>query len=260
MIQDESGPRRCTVRRVAKALHEAVWPGSLALGALFLNGCADTRHQIVVSVPEQRMLVLDQGHPVAVYPVSTSKFGLGDRPGTGQTPLGELEIAEKIGDGFPPGTVLKSRRRTGEVVSVDAPGRDAIVTRILWLRGREAGNQGAHGRFIYIHGTPEERNIGRPVSYGCVRMRSRDVVRLYGLVGRGARVYIRDQPVKVAASPLLAGGASLALLGPPPSTRRETAAAYEPPPDPSAAAAAGPLIVPPGSETFTEPPRPSPAR
>ena len=156
-----------------------------AWAVLLLSGCADTRHQIVVSVPEQRLILLDKGVPVAVYPVSTSKFGTGDRGGTGETPLGSLEIAEKIGGGAPPGAVLKSRRRTGEIVAVDAPGRDAIVTRILWLRGREAGNENAYGRYIYIHGTPEERNIGRPVSYGCVRMRSRDVVELYDAVGDG---------------------------------------------------------------------------
>jgi lipoprotein-anchoring transpeptidase ErfK/SrfK len=73
---------------------------------------------------------------------------------------------------------------------VDAPGRDPIVTRILWLEGLEPQNQRAYDRYIYIHGTPEERNIGRPVSYGCVRMRSQDVIDLYERVGVGARVQI----------------------------------------------------------------------
>lgn len=218
-----------------------------AWAALFLGGCADTRHQIVISVPEQRLVLLDQGVPVAVYPVSTSKFGTGDRGGTGETPLGSLEIADKIGGDAPSGAVLKSRRRTGEVVAVDAPGRDAIVTRILWLRGREAGNENAYGRYIYIHGTPEERNIGRPVSYGCVRMRSRDVVKLYDAVGKGAQVYIRDVPLARAAGPLLAHGATLALLGPPPSRALATERSYR---EPVVGSPPGPAVIPPGGETF----------
>ena len=177
--------------------------------AFLLAGCADTAHQVVISIPEQRMVVLNQGMPLAIYPVSTSKFGLGDVPGRGYTPLGEMEIARKIGDGAPLGAVMKSRELTGEIVAVDAPGRDPIVTRILWLRGLETGNRNAFDRLIYIHGTPEERNIGRPVSYGCVRMRSRDVVALYDTVGEGARVYIRDEPLVDAARPLLANGASV---------------------------------------------------
>lgn len=155
----------------------------------------DTRHHVVVSVPEQRMAVLDEGAIVATYPVSTSKFALSDAPGSRGTPLGELEVAQKIGSSAPVGAVFKSRRRTGEVIAPDAPGRDPIVTRILWLRGREPQNANAFGRNIYIHGTPEERNIGRPASYGCVRMRSSDVIQLYDIVGSGARVSIVNAPL-----------------------------------------------------------------
>ena len=72
----------------------------------------------------------------------------------------------------------------------NSPGRDPIVSRILWLRGRDRGNRNAYSRTIYIHGTAEEHTIGRPVSYGCVRMRSRDVIDLYSTVGVGARVEI----------------------------------------------------------------------
>ena len=258
---------RAAFRSLAARLAPAAVAAFLSL---LLGGCADTRHQIVISVPEQRMLLLDKGQPMAVFPVSTSKFGtgdragtnqtplvdgvlefgIGDRAGTGQTPLGNLEIAAKIGDGAPIGAVLKSRRRTGEIVAVDAPGRDAIVTRILWLRGRESRNERAYDRFIYIHGTPEERNIGKPVSYGCVRMRSRDVVQLYDIVGAGARVFISDDACARAAAPLLAPGASLALLGPPPSTPLATARAYVPP-TPTLGSSQGPVVVPPGGETFT---------
>jgi len=169
----------------------------LIAAAIVLTSCMtpDTRHRVIVSVPQQRLAVLDNGVLLATYPVSTSKFTLGDAPGSRGTPLGEMEIAEKIGGSAPSGAVFKDRRRTGEVVAPDAPGRDPIVTRILWLRGLEAQNRNAFSRDIYIHGTPEERNIGQPASYGCVRMTSRDIITLYDIVGEGARVSIVDAPL-----------------------------------------------------------------
>jgi lipoprotein-anchoring transpeptidase ErfK/SrfK len=172
--------------------------------ALFLSSCVapDTQHHIVISTREQKLALLDQGNLMAIYPVSTSKFGLGDFLRSNRTPLGELEVADKIGDGAPLGAVFKDRRRTGEVIAVDAPGRDPIVTRILWLRGREPQNTNAYARTIYIHGTPEERNIGRPASYGCIRMRSSDIVQLYDIVGRGAQVSIIDLPLAAAVPAL----------------------------------------------------------
>ena len=142
------------------------------------------------------MALLEDGAPLATYPVSTSKFGLGDIPGSSGTPLGALEVAQKIGGGAPSGAVFKDRRQTGEIVPPDAPGRDPIVTRILWLRGEEPQNALAHSRYIYIHGTPEERNIGLPVSYGCIRMRSRDVIELFEIVGTGAQVVIENAPLE----------------------------------------------------------------
>ena len=171
--------------------------------ALFLTSCAtqkDVQHRVVISVKDQKLAVLDRETLVAIYPVSTSKYGVGDWPRSYRTPLGELEVAQKIGDGLPPGTVLKNRRRTGEIVGANAPGRDPIVTRIIWLRGRELQNANAFQRDIYIHGTPEERNIGFPVSYGCVRMRSVDVIKLYDTLGRGARVSIVDVPLGTVVS------------------------------------------------------------
>jgi lipoprotein-anchoring transpeptidase ErfK/SrfK len=180
--------------------------------AIIITSCAaprDIEHHIVVSVHDQKLALLEKGTLVATYPISTSKFGLGDRPGSFGTPLGELEIANKIGDGAPAGTVFKDRRRTGEIVGVNAPGRDPIVTRIIWLRGREAQNTNAFRRDIYIHGTPEERNIGRPASYGCIRMRSADIINLYGAVGTGAEVSIIQSPL-VAVIPELTSGTTMA--------------------------------------------------
>ena len=182
----------------------------LLLVTLFLASCAapDTQHHIVISTRDQKLAVLDRGNLLATYPVSTSKFGLGDRPGSRFTPLGQLQIAEKIGDNAPPGAVFKDRRRTGEIVLANSLGRDPIVTRILWLRGRESQNANAFGRDIYIHGTPEERLIGRPASYGCIRMRSTDVVQLYNIVGVGAAVTIVDEPL-VSAVPGMVSGHSM---------------------------------------------------
>jgi len=175
------------------------------LVTVFLGSCAapDARHQIVISAREQKLALLDRGNLMAIYPVSTSKFGLGDRPGSYWTPLGKFEIAKKIGDNAPPGAVFKDRRRTGEIVAPDSPGRDPIVTRILWLSGREAQNANAFTRNIYIHGTPEERNIGLPVSYGCIRMRSSDIISLYQIVGWGAEVTIIDAPLAWAIPTLV---------------------------------------------------------
>jgi len=180
---------------------------------IFITSCVapDTRHQIVISARDQKLAILDRGNVMAIYPVSTSKFGLGDWQRSSYTPLGTLEIAKKIGDNAPPGAVFKDRRRTGEIVFPDSPGRDPIVTRILWLRGLEPQNANAFSRYIYIHGTPEERLIGTPASYGCIRMRSRDIINLYDTVGVGAEVTIVNTPL-VQAVPSLAHTAANSTL------------------------------------------------
>ena len=190
------------------AIHPSQWIAILI--PILLASCAapDTQHQIVISTRDQKLAILDRGNLMATYPVSTSKFGLGDRPGSRSTPLGQLQIAEKIGDSAPPGTVFKDRRRTGEIVLANSPGRDPIVTRILWLRGLEAHNANAFARDIYIHGTPEEWRIGSPASYGCVRMRSSDVIQLYNTVGIGAAVTIVDASL-ISAVPGLVSGHSM---------------------------------------------------
>jgi hypothetical protein len=158
--------------------------------ALFLSNCSTSKQVLKVSVKDQKMALYDQGQLVRVYGVSTSKFGCGDSRGSCHTPVGKLKVAKKIGDGMPPGMVFKSRRPTGEVLRPDAPGRDPIVTRILWLSGAENKNRNTFGRTIYIHGTPEERNIGHPASYGCIRMRSMDIIDLYSRVPVGTTVKV----------------------------------------------------------------------
>lgn len=147
---------------------------------------------VVVSVPDQTLALVNDGVVVARYPVSTSKFGVGDGAGSFATPLGTMKIASKIGANAPLGAVFKNRSVTGEILRPNAPGRDPIVTRILWLRGLEKQNVHAFARKIYIHGTPEERLIGRPASYGCIRMRSRDVTMLFGAVNVGTQIEVAN--------------------------------------------------------------------
>ena len=159
-------------------------------GSTALAAETNARIEIIVSVRQQRMLVLYEKRVLAIYPVSTSKFGTGDNPGRYCTPLGILSVREKIGDGAPLGAVFKSRRRTGEVLPPNARGRDPIVTRILWLDGEEPANRNSFARCIYIHGTPQEKAIGRPASYGCIRMRSLDVAKLYEVIACGTLVRI----------------------------------------------------------------------
>src|SRR6478609_7001867 len=158
------------------------WGGSAAVAALSAD--------MIVSVPDQVLALVDRGKLIARYSISTSKFGTGDSATSYRTPLGTLFVSAKIGDRLPLGAVIKNRIPTGEMVGVDAPGRDAIVSRVIWLRGMETQNQKARDRCIYIHGTPEERRIGNPTSFGCVRMRSRDIIDLYDRVHIGTHVLI----------------------------------------------------------------------
>src|SRR5437868_9047898 len=150
----------------------------------------DTSSQLIVSVRDQTLMLVQNGGKVATYPVSTSMFGLGDSWGRMTTPLGYLAVEKKIGDNVPVGAVFHNRRLTGEILQPNAPGRDPVITRIIWLRGLESQNAHAFQRCIYIHGTPEEKKIGRPASYGCIRMKSRDVAELYEQVPLGAIVQI----------------------------------------------------------------------
>jgi hypothetical protein len=135
-------------------------------------------------------MLIENGQIAATYQVSTSKYGLGDGWGSLATPLGLLQVAQKIGDRAPMGAVFHNRRWTGEVLHPNTPGRDPVMTRIIWLRGLEAANSHAFQRCIYIHGTNEEKLIGKPASFGCIRMRSTDVFALYNQIPLGTPVEI----------------------------------------------------------------------
>jgi lipoprotein-anchoring transpeptidase ErfK/SrfK len=155
--------------------------------------------RIEISIARQTLRLLDGDRLVREYSVSTGKAGPGEKMDSGCTPRGRHVIAEKIGEGAVPGTVFVGRRPTGEIWSPELrrqhPGRDWILTRILWLSGTEPGfNQGGdvdtRGRYIYIHGAPEDVAMGVPGSAGCIRMRNADVIDLFDRVDAGTEVVI----------------------------------------------------------------------
>ncbi len=155
-----------------------------------IPGAAPAEMEILVSVADQQLALVAGGEVLKKYVISTSRYGVGDSYNSYRTPLGRLRVCSKLGGGLPEGAVFKHRQPTGEILQVNAAGRDPIVTRILWLEGTEGQNANARERGIYIHGTPVEKQLGRPVSYGCIRMRSRDVVDLYASVPVGVSVTI----------------------------------------------------------------------
>ncbi len=191
---------------------------ALAIGRSFADEIAPQPLEVLVSVAEQRLVVLREGGVIGKYRISTSKFGLGDSFGSYKTPLGHLRVCDKVGDSLASGTVLKHREATAEVLPVNAAGRDPIVTRIIWLEGLDEQNRNAKARGIYIHGTPEEKRIGAPVSWGCIRMRSSDVIELFNEVPRGTpvniipaklpklRKYVPPPPVIIASNAPVAAG------------------------------------------------------
>ena len=158
--------------------------------------------QIEISIAEQRLLLRDDaGAVIAQYPVSTALKGAGEQKNSYRTPRGRHVVRAKIGAGAPIGSVFKGRRATGETwtpaLGEQYPGRDFILTRILWLSGCEPGhnrlgNVDSMQRYIYIHGTPDSEPMGAPHSHGCVRMRNADVVALFDAVPVGTPVVITD--------------------------------------------------------------------
>ncbi|MCE9518537.1 MAG: L,D-transpeptidase family protein [Verrucomicrobia bacterium] len=190
------------IKLAALRFVSAVGMGTIVLGLCQCKSTQTAGAQVVVSVKEQKLAVYDSsGKQEQKYPVSTSKFGINDKPGTYGTPIGMHEVVAKIGQGARVGAVFKNRRQTGEVIKPGTPGRDPIVSRIMWLRGMESQNKNAYGRCIYIHGTADEADIGRAVSYGCIRMKSRDVVDLFNMLPIGARVYITPASLPAVVSP-----------------------------------------------------------
>lgn len=156
--------------------------------------------RIEISIPEQSLkLLADDGRELKRYSVSTSRNGAGEMEGSFCTPRGEHVIRAKIGAGQPLNTVFRGRRPTGEIWTPELgerfPGRDWILTRILWLSGREVGKNrlgkmDTMRRYIYIHGSPDSVPMGKPGSIGCIRVRNHDIVDLFDRVTAGTAVRI----------------------------------------------------------------------
>lgn len=186
--------------------------------------------QIVVSVADQKLAVVVDGKVYRDYPISTSRYGEGDNWGSWRTPTGLLQIAGKIGATAPSGAVFSRRQVTGEVLPANAPGRDPIVSRIIWLRGLEDANRNAYKRCIYIHGTPQEAFLGRKASFGCIRMRSTDVIQVFNWVNVGTPVAIMEQPLRSAVKQAGKEVTLLAQNSPLPSRNEPAVARNVPPP------------------------------
>lgn len=155
--------------------------------------------RIEISIPEQSLALFDGGRELARYAVSTSQNGAGEQRGSFCTPRGEHIVRAKIGAGHPVNAVFVGRRPTGEIwtpgLAERFPGRDWILTRILWLSGCEVGRNrlgdvDTMRRYIYIHGAPDIVPMGKPASIGCIRMRNREVMELFESAGPGTAVKI----------------------------------------------------------------------
>jgi hypothetical protein len=158
---------------------------------------APTKFILVVHISRQKLSVFEDGKFVKIFSCSTSRFGIGQIEGSNRTPLGLHRIAEKIGAGEPAGTVFNSRLVVGHTSQPEFA--DAkITTRILWLEGLEPGfNQGgnvdSHHRYIYIHGTADQKSIGQPASRGCVHLADADLIPLFDLLPSGTLVWIQER-------------------------------------------------------------------
>lgn len=157
--------------------------------------------RIAISIPSQELDLWDENQNVIrKYRISSALNGVGQEYGSFCTPLGKHSIRAKIGTSQPINTVFIRRRPTGEIYTPELgaryPGRDWILTRILWLSGCEPGfnrmgKVDTMRRYIYIHGSPDSAEMGKPGSIGCIRMHNRDLLELFDLVNAGTEVDIK---------------------------------------------------------------------
>lgn len=150
---------------------------------------------IYISLTDQQLGLFSAKKLHRLFTISSSRFGIGNREGSYQTPRGLHTIVEKIGEGLPSGSILRDRRDTGVVWTCALTEDNLILSRILRLRGLEAGINSGPGidsfnRYIYIHGTNQEACIGTPISHGCICMKNRDIIELFDLIEEGTIVII----------------------------------------------------------------------
>ena len=156
---------------------------------------------ITIDTSKQKLFVFEGREIIKIYPVSTSRYGVGNEKNSNKTPLGTHFIVAKIGKDVKIGTIFEHRKDTGQMAEIYTDTthtkEDLITTRILWLKGivpgfNEGGEVDSYARCIYIHGTPEEGLIGTPTSRGCIRMKNQDIFELFDLVPEGTLVGIHE--------------------------------------------------------------------
>ena len=161
----------------------------------------DPDHHIDIDIKTQKLTLFKNSKALKSYFISSSSKGVGELKDSFKTPRGEHIIRAKIGAGAPMNTVFDSRRPTGEIYSPELraknPNRDWILTRIMWLSGLEKGknrlgNCDTMQRYVYIHGSPDTAEMGKPGSHGCIRMHNKDLVELFDLTPAFTKVTIRD--------------------------------------------------------------------
>ncbi len=155
----------------------------------------------IIKISEQKLYLISNRKIIREYPVSTSRYGIGQTEDSYKTPLGVHCVQEKIGDDAEFAEIFKARERTHECAKLEykevSTDKDCITSRIVWLAGLEEGvNKGAgidsYARYIYIHGTHEEGLIGQPASEGCIRMNNTDVIDLYNRLVVSSLVVIEN--------------------------------------------------------------------
>ncbi len=183
----------------------AAFAAAVFLSSFFLSGfltaSAKEEVRLKVVVSEQKMHLYRGEKHLKTYPISTSRYGTGNKLGSEKTPLGLHRIKKKIGGHAKPNAIFENRHNTGRIALIDhsknGTDKDLITSRILWLEGLEEGvNRGRHidsfKRFIYIHGTDSEGLIGKPSSHGCIRMKNQDVIDLFERVPEKTPVLIKS--------------------------------------------------------------------
>ena len=156
--------------------------------------------RIKINIPKQELYFFQNNEKIFTFPVSTSKYGIGNKEGSFKTPLGIHRVSEKNGGGAEPYTIFKKKKNTGKiaVINNNNNSKDLITTRIIILEGLESGINKGKGidskeRNIWIHGTQEEKSIGKPASHGCIRMKNNDIIELFDLVDIDTLVEIIEE-------------------------------------------------------------------
>ena len=165
----------------------------------------EERYRLVISVPDQRMALLDGETVIREFSISTALKGVSEALNSDGTPQGLHVIAEKIGDGQPVGMIFKGREPIGVISELNpTEGIPPVVTRLFRLRGLESGNQTTYDRLIYLHGSPHEAQLGQPASGGCIRMKSDDVIALFNTIEIGTPITILESKLSDAVATTLA--------------------------------------------------------